>query len=617
MRMSRIDSHVSCSRILTIVSLILLAPEANGQWTDDSACLLEEMPVVLLAKDSATGEFVLVDDGDHIEIKPKDDYTMSDEILTPSRDDGPSDRRGLSLDIYDLEFSTYISTDDFLGESSLVVPGLTVGTRTRNSKDSVDNLRRVRRRNLIVDHGGMNTTNNETVVLDNTTTSTLPPDDNTNSVESNNKTMPRSDSPLMRYRARECSCFVPDYPVVYCPLTVKTCNRPSRTSNSNTVIPGCLTSPKGRDQAKQVNSFVTIWLGILFFSVILTDRGHQCIRYIISSTCYPQCDKRTADKMMDDPETRDEAMAMINHHMIRERRRRRQRVANLSNQSQVANMAVSAADSTLGAAGGNLQQQIEMSTINNTNNNNRNMNTNTNINASGIFRLTTTTAPLALSARAARDPAPNGRPTTARTNQQQAQQSNSLPPTLPKSLVLHTKLYHYSPSGLSEMEERSRHSTTPGKTSTSYRPQQSKDAASRMSSNISCASSSKISSSEGAGIGEGITACTICLVALKDGDRVGALPCDHLFHVKCLKSWLPRRNVCPLCQNDQVATPVYDDNENNQNKSCCSSRDDGGDPSGAPASIDNASQPSVVSDLTNRFSTNQSEEQIVREPIDP
>jgi hypothetical protein len=52
--------------------------------------------------------------------------------------------------------------------------------------------------------------------------------------------------------------------------------------------------------------------------------------------------------------------------------------------------------------------------------------------------------------------------------------------------------------------------------------------------------------------------CTICFAPLWDGDRVGALPCKHLFHVECLKSWLKRRNVCPLCQAQDVATPQFD-----------------------------------------------------------
>ena len=51
--------------------------------------------------------------------------------------------------------------------------------------------------------------------------------------------------------------------------------------------------------------------------------------------------------------------------------------------------------------------------------------------------------------------------------------------------------------------------------------------------------------------------CTICFSALQVGDRVGNLPCQHTFHVNCLREWLPRRNVCPLCQNDNAATPRY------------------------------------------------------------
>lgn len=53
--------------------------------------------------------------------------------------------------------------------------------------------------------------------------------------------------------------------------------------------------------------------------------------------------------------------------------------------------------------------------------------------------------------------------------------------------------------------------------------------------------------------------CTICFVALQDGDRVGALPCQHSFHVDCLKLWIRRKNSCPLCQIPNVATPLQND----------------------------------------------------------
>jgi len=63
--------------------------------------------------------------------------------------------------------------------------------------------------------------------------------------------------------------------------------------------------------------------------------------------------------------------------------------------------------------------------------------------------------------------------------------------------------------------------------------------------------------------------CTICQVEIEDGERVGNLPCNHLFHVDCLKLWLTRRNVCPLCLQQDVASPHHrnddSDNDNNDN----------------------------------------------------
>lgn len=49
--------------------------------------------------------------------------------------------------------------------------------------------------------------------------------------------------------------------------------------------------------------------------------------------------------------------------------------------------------------------------------------------------------------------------------------------------------------------------------------------------------------------------CAICFLNLEDGDRVGAIDCGHLFHVDCLKGWLIRRNVCPLCLHEGIAKP--------------------------------------------------------------
>ncbi|KAG7348569.1 ring finger domain containing protein [Nitzschia inconspicua] len=41
--------------------------------------------------------------------------------------------------------------------------------------------------------------------------------------------------------------------------------------------------------------------------------------------------------------------------------------------------------------------------------------------------------------------------------------------------------------------------------------------------------------------------CTICFAPLEEGDRIGDLRCNHEFHVDCLKTWVQRKNACPLC----------------------------------------------------------------------
>ena len=49
--------------------------------------------------------------------------------------------------------------------------------------------------------------------------------------------------------------------------------------------------------------------------------------------------------------------------------------------------------------------------------------------------------------------------------------------------------------------------------------------------------------------------CTICLAPVEDGEKVGVLPCSHIFHAECLSHWIQRRNICPLCQAREIASP--------------------------------------------------------------
>ena len=43
-------------------------------------------------------------------------------------------------------------------------------------------------------------------------------------------------------------------------------------------------------------------------------------------------------------------------------------------------------------------------------------------------------------------------------------------------------------------------------------------------------------------------ACPICLETYKVSDQIIKLPCEHLMHKKCLKSWLQINASCPMCR---------------------------------------------------------------------
>ena len=42
--------------------------------------------------------------------------------------------------------------------------------------------------------------------------------------------------------------------------------------------------------------------------------------------------------------------------------------------------------------------------------------------------------------------------------------------------------------------------------------------------------------------------CIICYDNFKEGDKVTTLPCVHVFHIDCIKSWILEHKNCPVCK---------------------------------------------------------------------
>lgn len=42
--------------------------------------------------------------------------------------------------------------------------------------------------------------------------------------------------------------------------------------------------------------------------------------------------------------------------------------------------------------------------------------------------------------------------------------------------------------------------------------------------------------------------CSVCYYNAKEGEEITVLPCKHCFHSECIKEWLVKEKVCPMCK---------------------------------------------------------------------
>ncbi|ONI20614.1 hypothetical protein PRUPE_2G025300 [Prunus persica] len=42
--------------------------------------------------------------------------------------------------------------------------------------------------------------------------------------------------------------------------------------------------------------------------------------------------------------------------------------------------------------------------------------------------------------------------------------------------------------------------------------------------------------------------CTVCMEEFNGGSEIACMPCSHLFHEKCIVTWLKQSHYCPVCR---------------------------------------------------------------------
>jgi hypothetical protein len=57
--------------------------------------------------------------------------------------------------------------------------------------------------------------------------------------------------------------------------------------------------------------------------------------------------------------------------------------------------------------------------------------------------------------------------------------------------------------------------------------------------------------------------CYICLKNFKKSDTIRKLPCGHFFCEKCIKPWLTKNSICPVCEFELKPKNNFDDNDDN------------------------------------------------------
>lgn len=54
--------------------------------------------------------------------------------------------------------------------------------------------------------------------------------------------------------------------------------------------------------------------------------------------------------------------------------------------------------------------------------------------------------------------------------------------------------------------------------------------------------------------------CSVCYYHAKENEEMTILPCKHTFHSECIKEWLRKEKMCPMCKQE-IITKIQSSNK--------------------------------------------------------
>lgn len=67
--------------------------------------------------------------------------------------------------------------------------------------------------------------------------------------------------------------------------------------------------------------------------------------------------------------------------------------------------------------------------------------------------------------------------------------------------------------------------------------------------------------------GEDLETCAICLDDFAEGEKLRILPCNHVYHCKCIDPWLTKnRKVCPICKRKVCSSGDSDSSDSDNDR---------------------------------------------------